>query len=199
MNVSTNLPLFEEISNELLSLNMYVHASECHGAICGYLSANQGEDFNYWFKNVLHTLSDEALTEGEVSNVADSEDAQIINTMFNVSLQQLQDPSCSIRLLVPDDEEALSERVEALAEWCHGFLFGLTLVAADEMSKYSTDAQEVISDFVKISQTDLDGGDNAEEAEAAYAEIVEYVRIGALLIWADARKLHREDEAPVLH
>jgi hypothetical protein len=200
MNTNINLPLFDEVNNELARLDFFVHGSECHGAICGYLCANRGEDFNYWFTNVLCEMSNEALEENELPKIVESEDAGLIYQLFQNSMEHLKDLECGMRLLLPDDDESLSERVDALAEWCHGFLYGLTVMAANEISQYSAEAQEVISDFVKISQSDMDTDENGNEDETALMEIVEYVRIGAMLIWSDSRQYQREEDAsPTVH
>lgn len=199
MNARNELPLFDEVNNELARLELFTHGSESHGAICGYLCANMGEDFTFWFNNILLRMSDEALGDDEEASHVHASEAQLINTLFAASAEQLEDEQYAMRLLLPDDDEPLSDRVDALAEWCHGFLYGLTIAAGKQLSHYSADAQEVISDFVKISQGGLEGGDDQEDDETAFAEIVEYVRVGALLIWADSRQFIQDEGAPTLH
>ncbi len=198
MNIKIDLPLFDEVSNELARLDLYVEGSECHGAMCGYLSANRGEHYSDWFNKILLPMS-EAVDAGEAAVSMDVESSGLIAKLFEVSVAQLHDDECGMRLLLPSDDELLCERVEALAEWCHGFLYALTVMASEEVTQYSVEAQEIISDFVKISQSGLESGKGTEEDEVAYAEIVEYVRIGALLIWSDARQLQRKDTSSTLH
>ena len=199
MNEKKELPLFDEVHNDLARLNLPAHGSECHGAMCGYLCGNRGEDFSYWYSNILYPMVSES-TEPQAAPVMDEANLKLIDTLFRISAEQLSDIECGLRLLLPDDDDDLGERADALAEWCQGFIYGLSSVAADEISQYSDEAQEVLADIVKISQGGLDSGEASDEDEAAYAEIMEYVRIGTLLIWSDARTLHRNsDDKPVLH
>lgn len=199
MNEKRELPLFDEVSNDLERLNLPAHGSECHGAICGYLCANRGEDFSYWFTHVLYPMVNESTEQQTASNINKNE-LNLIEQLFCLSAEQLSDIECGLRLLLPNDDEELSERADALAEWCQGFIYGLTVMAADEISQFSAEAQEVLADIVKISQSGLDSGEATDEDEAAYAEIMEYVRIGALLIWSDARSLQRSaNDKPQLH
>jgi uncharacterized protein YgfB (UPF0149 family) len=86
-----------------------------------------------------------------------------------------------LELLLPDDGAPLRERGQALADWCKGFLFGIGLAGAALHRALSADAREVIGDLTELSRLDADEEDN-EGSEAAYAELVEYVRVGVLLI-----------------
>ena len=99
---------------------------------------------------------------------------------------------------MPDDDQPLRRRVEALSNWCQGFLLGLGLGGVREGSGLPGDSQEVMRDFAEISR--LGHGDgNKEEEESAYAEIVEYVRMAVLLVYEELRPLRvaRPVDAPV--
>ena len=49
------------------------------------------------------------------------------------------------------------------------------------LNQASEEVQELITDIRNISQVSLDFEQEDEESEIAYAEIVEYLRIGAML------------------
>ena len=201
MSEKNSLPFFDEVSNELGRLGLAVQGAECHGAMCGYLCANHGEDFSYWCSSILSPMaSEEAEGDAVLVDISDAS-TSILKDLFDVTAKQIADVECGLQMLLPDDDEALGDRVEALSMWCQGFLYGLTVVAVQEMSHYSAEGQEVLEDIVKISQTGLDAGEDSEESEVAYAEIVEYVRIGVLLIWSDARHVQTssDDDQPTLH
>ena len=69
----------------------------------------------------------------------------------------------------------------ALKKWCDGFLFGLALAGVKDMSELPEDSFEVLQDIVTISQvTEEDEED--ELNEVSYLDIIEYVRMGILLI-----------------
>lgn len=87
-------------------------------------------------------------------------------------------------LLLPDDSVALDTRVTALAEWTQGFLVGVVEAGAT-WSTAPAVVREVIADFAEIARL-RGGGLEDEDDEGAYAELVEYVRMGVVLIYGEA-------------
>jgi hypothetical protein len=84
-------------------------------------------------------------------------------------------------LFIPEDA-ALPERVDAMQEWCQGFGLGLAVAGVKDMKKLPADSREWAEDVVRIgSANDLDL-DDAEESEEALAEIIEYLRVGVLMM-----------------
>ena len=85
--------------------------------------------------------------------------------------------------LLPDDTVGLDARVTALAEWAQGFLFGVVEAGA-VWSVAPAAVREVITDFAEIARL-RGGGLDDEDDEGAYAELVEYVRMGAMLVYGE--------------
>ena len=82
----------------------------------------------------------------------------------------------------------MAKRVEAVADWCGGFLAGFAVGIDDEHHNLPVDVQEIIRDLAALSGLDsadyeasIDDVGN-EENEAALMEIFEYVRVGTLLV-----------------
>jgi hypothetical protein len=88
-------------------------------------------------------------------------------------------------LLLPADDELLSSRTEALSQWCAGFLFGLALGGFREEVAMPDNVSEVMKDFSEISRAGFTSDATDEADEAAYMEIVEYVRMGVLLLYEE--------------
>ena len=78
----------------------------------------------------------------------------------------------------------LHERSDALSDWCTGFLFGLGLAGKDVTEVLSDDAREVVADLTEFTRLDTEE-ESGEGAEKAFAEIVEYLRVGVLLIYEE--------------
>ena len=90
--------------------------------------------------------------------------------------------------MLPDDDTPLYQRTQALGTWCQGLLYGLGLGRAAERGELSPESQEFLRDATDIARVGFET-DNASEAdETAYAEVVEYLRVGLLLVQQD---LHR--------
>jgi uncharacterized protein len=106
----------------------------------------------------------------------------------------LSDPESGFGLLLPVDDEALGFRVDALAQWCQGFLYGLSTQPAIDLTHASAELREVVKDLVEISRAGVaapgesedEEADSEEEAdETAYAELTEYVRAAAQWVFLE--------------
>jgi uncharacterized protein YgfB (UPF0149 family) len=98
--------------------------------------------------------------------------------------------------------------VEALADWCRGFVLRLgadperaTALSPDDsrdgggraVSGTSAEAQEILGDLMKIAElSGAEAGDD-EDSTRAFEEIVEYVRVGAQLLFEEAHPAASED------
>jgi len=92
---------------------------------------------------------------------------------------------CNFVPLLPDENTRLGVRSEALADWCSGFLYGIGS-AGDVEARLSKDALEVLSDFSEVTRLSNDA-EESEASEADYSEIVEYMRVGVMLIFEELR------------
>lgn len=154
--------------------------AECHGLLCGLVCRESSLSARDYLQQLaaLRLVVDPAqalhaaLAEAWASTVA-----------------QFEDEDMGFALWLPDDEEPLEERTIALARWCAGFLAGLG--SGGQLEGLSDEAREAIGDLQEIARAELsaEAGDRrqSEEDEGAYAEIVEYVRVVALLMREDLR------------
>ena len=91
-----------------------------------------------------------------------------------------------VPIQLPDDDEELFVRVQALAEWSQGFLVGFgTGVKANEL-EFSEEAQELLRDLVEISKLGPDRDQVPEEEdEVALNELEEYVRTAVMMLYSE--------------
>lgn len=171
-----NIPDYLAISSALDKLETEVTASEVHGTLCGLLCANVGANANQWQDSLWPHAKDH-------NDLIKAEALETLNQLHDTSRLQLNDPNCEFEILLPDDDDSLDIRVNALGDWCQGYLVGLTLGGINDFSSLPENAREVANDMVEIARAgtsyDLEG---SEEDENAYTELVEYLRIGILLI-----------------
>jgi uncharacterized protein YgfB (UPF0149 family) len=88
-------------------------------------------------------------------------------------------------LLLPEEELPLDARTAALAQWCQGFLYGLGSRVIQDANGLPGDAGEVVRDLSDITNVGVDPGDDEESNESAFAELVEFVRVGVQLVFAE--------------
>lgn len=157
--------------------------------LCGLLCARADADPGTWLMQTLgeQTLGEQTLGEVRTGDLLAEECRQQLLLVYRETAQQLAGESYDLRLLLPDDDEPLALRSEALGEWCQGFLFGLAVSEEQVWDKLSPEAAEVGYDLTEIAGVVGPEGEDLEADETAYAELVEYVRMGAMLIYEELR------------
>jgi hypothetical protein len=170
-----DLPDYQAINHALDKLNTEIMPSEVHGTLCGLLCANTSAEAEVWQK---------ALWPNQPSgDLLAAEAYEIFKTSHDITRRQLNDPNCEFQMLLPDDDDSLDQRVHALGDWCQGYLIGLSLGGIKDFAPLPDDAREIAQDMLEIARAgttyELEGN---EEDENAYTELVEYLRVGVLLI-----------------
>ncbi len=176
---SRPLPAFEPVQTALVALALGVDADELHGSLCGYVTGGG---------QCRPTAWPEQLALDAVDAVALSAE-QPLGQLFASSLAQLADDSVSFQLLLPE-QAPLSERADALLQWCRGFLGGFGLARG---RTHSEDAAEALADLGRIAGTVVTFED-PEQDEESLEELIEFVRIAVLLLNDDQAD---DDEQPM--
>ncbi|WNC67738.1 UPF0149 family protein [Thalassotalea nanhaiensis] len=166
---------FASVQAALGGENFQGSASEIHGLLTGIISSG----FDFEDDSYLSLVSDFFNNgEGLGKNLKD-----LLKQLYGDIWQAVLDDNFSFQLLLPDDDEAMDERGPALSLWVQGFNLGFGLQQKDK-SKFSEDVAEIINDFSDIANLSTELEED-EETENAYYEILEYVRISALLCFAE--------------
>ncbi len=155
--------------------DMTPSASEVQGMLTGLIAT--GSDAK---SNELMILMSDLAYDGqglpvELENLLQQQAEEIEHS--------LGDEDLGYRLLLPEDTTPLSDRLSALAGWVNAFLVGYG-VNQENMTSLSGDLKEAIEDMVELAKIEFtDDGD--EEEERAYTEIVEYLRVSAMMCYAE--------------
>jgi uncharacterized protein YgfB (UPF0149 family) len=99
-------------------------------------------------------------------------------------------------LLLPEDEQPLDARTAALALWCQGFLYGLGTSVVQDESGLPGDIGEIVRDLTEITHVAVDAEQTDESNESAYAELVEFVRVGVQLVFDELGPLRDQPGPP---
>ena len=91
----------------------------------------------------------------------------------------------SFEVLLPGDEQPIAARATALGQWCQGFLYGLGTSAIDDVTRLPGEVGEIVRDLSEITRIGVDGSESLESNEDAYAELVEFVRVGVQLLFEE--------------
>ena len=161
--------------NDLTSLallaSLSLHESELHGLVSGMIVRSPKGD------------------EGSIARLVDRLrpglcDRHALEQFTRAVHDDLIDPDCRYRLLLPTDDEDLRSRVTGLRFWLLGFLEAVRPLAerrltgpqADFFLEFHADLEQVaeMEDIDDTEEEDL------EEIEEALSSILEFLRIGVL-------------------
>lgn len=166
-----HIATYAEIQQLLSAEHSLTDAAEAHGTLTGSLCTAPGYRFEDWLLEIL--------PEGR----AQSQNASALREVFSGTQSMLNGEMLEFQPLLPEDEQPIQDRTNALAQWCVGFLYGLGSSAIPDASGLPGEVGEVVRDFTEISRVEVDGADSVESNESAYAELVEFVRVGAQLVF----------------
>jgi len=153
-------------------------AAEYHGTLCGLCCGMPAAGPGAWL--------DRALAAADVTH-APKECRAALEAQARDLQATLAGGELEFAPVLPDDERPLAERAVALGRWCEGFLYGLALADAAAMRALKGDAQEALVDFARIARTAV-SANSTETDESAYAELVEFVRVGVQLVWEELQR-----------
>jgi uncharacterized protein YgfB (UPF0149 family) len=165
--------------------------SAAHGACCGWACLGGAGAIQAWTAELLGPVdADDAL--------ARERQRELYEFAAGVLLM-LEKGDLDFNPLLPSDSAHLAERTAALAEWCQGFMHGLAAGGGADSERMKQAlaqgvTQEILDDFSEISRAAV--GDTSEEvSEQAYAELVEYVRVSAQLVYDETAGLRKPLES----
>jgi uncharacterized protein YgfB (UPF0149 family) len=186
------------VNTALRRLGIGSDAAENHGVLCGLLCA-RGPDVERAWIDLLRDEQAQATPAGTEQEAGPGawED---LSRLYRETIGQLRDESFVFLLLLPDDSQPLQLRAEAMTEWCQGFLYGLAAGGLEDYSVLPEEVREIAEDIVEISRATTDG-EEGESDEAAYSELIEYLRVGVILVFEtlEAERGARTTDTRVIH
>ncbi len=185
-----SFPDIPQLEDLLFNVDAALGATESHGALCGMLCAQGATEASQW---MLYVLGEHE----ETSKLLQQTGKKLLQ-IHQISVEQMNDTDAEFELMLPDDDEPLEMRVEALGVWCQGFVYGLAVGGITEDTVLPEDSKELIRDILEISRAGYVADNEAElatdeedseEDEVAFMEVSEYVRMGILLIYEEVQPL----------
>ena len=172
---------FQDFEDVLATAGSLSDAAEAHGSLCGALCSVSPYRMQDWVNEILPdgtALSDES--------------AAMIERVFTATANSFGEQGMEFEPLLPDDEQPLNGRANALALWCSGFLYGLGSGHISDLEALNGDVGEIVRDFTEISRATGDDADADESNEQAYAELVEFIRVAAQVVFEELLPLRRQ-------
>ncbi|WP_213990640.1 YecA family protein [Sodalis sp. dw_96] len=184
MSIQNTLPDYENLNQLLTQQAVALTSAEMHGLISGMLC---GGNRDHSWQTLVHELTNEGLAFSQTL-------AEPLRQLHESTAHSLEDEEFMFQLLLPDDDHAtVFDRVDALAGWVNHFLLGLGVVQP-QLDKVKGEVREAIDDLRNIGQLGYDEDEDQEELAQSLEEVIEYVRMAAILCHNDFT--HPESSSP---
>jgi len=175
---------YDNLNDALRRCGSSWDAAQAHGLLSSRLAVGGADAGIGWLQQVLEGTSE--------ADALRTECAGLLNTLFQDTFRQLSERLSEFEPLLPDDSDSASLRASALAHWCEGFLHGLVSADHGEALKQrlaKDPLADIIRDMLQLTRAAADEESDDETNEAAYAEVVEYVRVAAQLVYEELAEL----------
>ncbi len=168
---------FDDLLALLGRLEVPISPSEAHGLLCGLLCTHPSTVAKgVWLGELLDAA---ALEPGSLAERAT--DIRSLDGWFAQVLESLNHADLTFNLMLPPDTVTPAEQARALGDYCAGFCYGIGIGTAGRGNgKLPTDTAELIKDFNEIDSTVTNDSQSADEE--TLIELIEYVRVGVLLV-----------------
>ncbi len=172
---------FKDFEDVLDAAGSLADAAEAHGSLCGALCSMTPYGLQDWVNELLP----------DQSSLCD-ESAAMMEKVFSATATCFGGQGMAFQPLLPDDDQPLNGRANALGLWCTGFLYGLGTGQISDLRALKGDVGEIVRDFTEISQATGDEAESDESSELAYAELVEFIRVAAQLVFEELQPLRQQ-------
>lgn len=179
---------FDDLEALLDEQPLAVSAAELHGVISGIICGGVNLDGRSYRPSLLSLVNEGLNLTGAL--------ADFVDALYRDTADSLVGGQFEFLLLLPDEEESLSERLLALVGWVNGYLSGFGVVCK-QFQQAPEELREMISDLAEIARASADG----DATDADFEEVAEYVRIVALSCFAEFARTPSDSNnpGPILH
>lgn len=167
-----------DLARRLEAAHALTEVPEAHGTLAGALCAGETFGFRDWVAEIF--------PEGRAGSAEEGMQALYCATREALAAGELQ-----FVPLLPDDDAPVAERAQALGEFCQGFLYGLGTSQLPDPESLPEQVAEIVRDLGAITNVGVDPDESLEDNEQAYAELVEFVRVGVQLLFDELAPYRR--------
>lgn len=185
--MSDSSDLFIQFDTAIANAGLEITVSEAHGTVVGAVANHLKSGHT---PDLLKLIEPSA----EAGDERFSDLSELLYQCYRETTESLLEGKEGFDLFLPTDDEPLSTRVEALASWARGYVLGLLYNNAFSVDQLPDTGAEIARDFMQIAEA-TSGVDDEKEEDWALAELHEYLKVGAQLIFEFIYS-ERASEAP---
>ncbi|MCA1178198.1 MULTISPECIES: YecA family protein [unclassified Pantoea] len=193
MSLQNETPGYNALASALSQQGVGMTPAEMHGLLSGILC---GGNKDASWKTKIHDLANDGMAFSQSLS-------QPLQALHENLSNTLEEEGFMFQLMLPEDDDiTVFDRADALAGWVNHFLLGLG-VTQPKLDKVTGETGEAIDDLRTIAQLGYDEDEDQEELEQSLEEVIEYVRVAALLCHETFARQHTptapEVQKPTLH
>ncbi len=179
MSIENTYPNYDSLNQSLKQQSVALTAAEMHGLISGLLCG--GNRDGSWL-TLVHDLTNEGMAFSHQL-------ADMLQQLRKITSDTLEDDSFEFKMLMPSDDNSVFERADALAGWVNHYLLGLGMMQP-KLAQVKGEVGEAIDDLRSIGQLGYDEDEDQEMLAQSLEEVVEYVRVSAILCFGEFGHSH---------
>jgi len=164
-----------EIDTALNQADVELSASEVHGTVIGSIA-------NHLKSGISPDLLKLIKPQADVDDERFLQLKELLYELYRENSELLFEGKEGFDLLLPNEDDDLSDRADGLAAWAKGFILGLLYNNAFSVDQLPESAPEIVRDMMQISEAAA-GSDEEQEEDWALAELHEYLKVGAQLVF----------------
>ncbi len=176
---------YDYLSDCIENSGLTMMVSECHGNACGVLCSQIAMNANDWFNSLV---SGDEVTVDQIELLSD-----LLKHLYQTTESLLYNIDFEFELFLPDDETKIRDRLDALGEWCSGFLLGLSVGGITELKSLPEEISAFLKDCLEIARVGNSELNNSEDDETSFTELVEYVRMGVITLFEEIYQLKNKN------
>ena len=178
---AAKLPEYQLVEKKLRDVDSELSAAECHGLVSALLLSEN------------HVPALEIISRDPQKLAEDEQFMMVFRQLVEMTAEAYRNDDFDFPLLLPSDEQPLTDRSIALADWCRGFVMGVLETGIKNFDALPGDAAEVANDIVSISQMDSSGEEGGSESDLM--QLQEYVRVGVQIIYDNLHHHGQENDS----
>ena len=171
---------FSDLERGLNSCGSSWFCAQSHGLLCGRLAVLGPNAFNLCVEQIFENIS--------LENTSRDHCELMLEDLFKDTWAQLVERQSEFELFLPGEERNITERTEAISQWCDGFLHGIVTGKKPKKLKdyLNQDPLDIIiKDFLEITRATANEEADEEDNETAFNEVMEYIRVSVQLIYEE--------------
>lgn len=166
---------FNQVEATIALSGIDLPAAEIHGTVVGAIANHMKSGIT---PDLLKLIEPEADSQdGRFAQLS-----ELLYDLYRENSELLLEGKEDFDLLLPSDDTGLEERTENLAAWAKGYILGLLYNSAFSIDQIPESGAEIARDIMQISEAAA-GADSEKEEDFALAELHEYMKVGAQLIF----------------